>query len=212
MDIRKTGIAVLTTLSMAGAAVAANDSTSIQEVEVPWQPPSYAATAGTANYATNAGQLGGKGEGQLNVNSASSANLASYVPSTGVTGIPTCAAGYVLMKTAGSFLCVNSVSYANDLSQAPNCSSGQALSRDAQGNYTCVDAGGGGGGGGEVTGACSGSSETGWTSCWGKAGACGYNDSHCGGGGWQSLGKGYCVDSKKVVPSPTGGSTSFSCP
>lgn len=139
-------------------AHSAHDSTSVEEVDVPWQPPSYAATAGSANtagYANNAGQLGGKGESQLNVASAGSA---TYVPSTGVTGLPTCSAGYVLQKTATGFLCVNTISNANAANSANYSTtagngvagiSGSTLSLTNGANYS-LPSGGGGGSGGKV--------------------------------------------------------------
>lgn len=148
MGIRKI-IVVAATLLMAGTATAA-DSTSVQEVDVPWQKP-WARTSDTATYADNAGQLGGKVESQLNV---ATAGLASYVPSTGVTGLPTCVAGYVLQKTATGFLCVNTISNANAANSANYSStagngvagvSGSTLNLTNGTQHTLPSGGGGGG-------------------------------------------------------------------
>jgi|GEM_PF-4480264 len=155
MASRNIGIAVVATLLMAGTAIAANDSTSVEEVDVPWQPPSYAATAGSANtagYANNAGQLGGKGESQLNV---ATAGVATYVPSTGVTGLPTCVSGYALQKTATGFLCVNSIANAGTANSANYSTtagngvagvSGSTLDLTNGTQHTLPSSGGGGGG------------------------------------------------------------------
>lgn len=180
MGILRTGIAAVATLAIAGTATAANDSTSVEEVDVPWQKP-WARTSDTATYADNAGQLGGKVESQLNV---ATAGLASYVPSTGVTGLPTCVAGYVLQKTATGFLCVNTISNANAANSANYSStagngvagvSGSTLNL-TNGTQHTLPSGGGGGDGGGVTGACTAgtihemdSSYTGWATCWGTA-------------------------------------------
>lgn len=175
MGIRKI-IVVAATLLMAGTATAA-DSTSVQEVDVPWQKP-WARTSDTATYADNAGQLGGKVESQLNV---ATAGLASYVPSTGVTGLPTCVAGYVLQKTATGFLCVNTISNANAANSANYSStagngvagvSGSTLNLTNGTQHTLPSGGGGGGNTGACTYAWNGSGEsTGWylKDCWGIA-------------------------------------------
>lgn len=148
MASRKMGIAVVATLLMAGTAIAANDSTSVEEVDVPWQPPSYAATAGSANtaaYANNAGRLGGKAEGQLDV---ATSGQASYVPSAGVTGLPTCASGFVLRKTSSGFLCVDTVANATSATTAGNGVSGVSGSNLNLANGTSYTLPSGGGGGG----------------------------------------------------------------
>lgn len=215
MASRNIGIAVVATLLMAGTAIAANDSTSVEEVDVPWQPPSYAATAGSANtagYANNAGQLGGKGESQLNV---AAAGVATYVPSTGVTGLPTCSAGYVLQKTAIGFLCVNTISNASVANSANYSTaagngvagiSGSNLNLSNGSSYTLPSGGGGGGG---PTGACSYTGTT-WDhddasnhfACWGTARL-------TGGGGFLGPETFRCSDSGKTSSSGLGG---INCP
>lgn len=150
MDARRLGISAVATLALARTAIAA-DSTSVEEVDVPWQPPSYAATSGSAGYASNAGQLGGKAENQLNV---AKAGQASYVPSDGVTGIPTCVVGYVLQKTATGFLCVNTIANANAANSASySTTAGNGVESVSDGNLNLTNGtqhdlktGGGGGG------------------------------------------------------------------
>lgn len=136
MGMRKIIGAVLVAVFAAGTAIAANDSTSVEEVDVPWKAPSYATTAGSANYATNAGQLGGKTEGQLNVNSAASSTTAGSALSAGVAG------------TAGSATTATSATTSGYATTAGNGVAGVSGSNLNLSNGTSYSLPSGGGGGG----------------------------------------------------------------
>lgn len=179
----RTAVALSVLAVFPGPVAAQEDSTSVQEVDVPWQAPSYATTSG---YANNAGQLGGQGLDWVRNNGLYSSNAGS-VNASGITGIASCASGYALKKVAGGFTCVNQVSGADvaasvdasGITGIASCASGYALSK-VDGGFTCVnDAGGGRGAGWTTVGGCNGGysstqgSYWGWSnpySCWGDAG------------------------------------------
>lgn len=142
MDMRKTIAVVFAAALAAAPAIAANDSTSVEEVDVPWKAPSYAESSG---YADNAGQLGGRNLNWVRNNGLYSADAGS-VDASGITGMPSCSSGYVLKKTATGFTCVNRVSGADvaysvdaaDITGIANCANGYVLKKVA-GGFTCVD-------------------------------------------------------------------------